>query len=160
MICKDFNFFPTTGRLAGIDWGEKRVGVAVSDPGRGFVFARPRITAAAGAAKRIADFAKSENIAGIVVGLPLRLDGTESETTARVRAFAEELAKETDIPVILFDEGLTSFEAAERGAENLDSEAARILLENAVGFMARNSAGKANPKTVNKLLAKKLKGEK
>jgi putative Holliday junction resolvase len=142
MICKDFNFFPSAGLLLGIDWGGRRIGLAVSSPDRGFVFARPRIENTAAAPDKIIEIAKSENAAGIVIGLPLRLDGTESETTARARAFANDLAGKTDIPIILFDESLTSFAAEDaaasrRDAKNLDSESAKIILENAIHFLTR-----------------------
>ncbi|MDR1071558.1 MAG: RuvX/YqgF family protein [Rickettsiales bacterium] len=135
MICKDFNFFPKAGKLLGVDWGARRVGIAVSSPDRDFVFLRPR----ANDARQVADTARSENAAGIVLGLPLFFDGSESETTKKVRAFAKDLAALTDIPIILFDETLTSAEAAERGAKpnDLDSESARVLLENAISFMER-----------------------
>jgi putative Holliday junction resolvase len=138
MICHDFKDFPKTGRLIGIDWGGRSIGVAASDPDRKFVFVRPPIT---NRESRIAirDLIRSENVVGVVLGLPLRLDGTDSPTTKRVRKFAADLAAQTDIPIILFDESLTSFEAAENGADagGLDSESARVLLENAIAVMGR-----------------------
>ena len=130
MIIDDFKSFPPLGRIMGIDWGAKRVGVAVSSPDRKFVFAR----------ETNADILKTiseEGIVGIVLGLPLRLDGTDSDTTRRVRKFAAELAAATLVPIVLFDESLTSFEAATGGAKNLDSESARVLLENAIAVMKR-----------------------
>ena len=132
----------------GIDWGAKRIGVAVSDPERKFVFIRqcllekpPRpLRAHPSTGGELLKIIAEENIIGIVLGLPLRLDGTDSETTARVREFAGELAAATPVPIVLFDESLTSFEAAESGSENLDSESARVLLENAIAVMNRKSA--------------------
>jgi putative Holliday junction resolvase len=137
MICNDFNFFPRAGKLLGVDWGARRNGLAVSSPDRDFVFLRPNVQTA----RQVAETARSENAKGIVLGLPLFFDGSESETTKKVRAFAEDLALLTDIPIILFDETLTSAEAAERGAKpsDLDSESARVLLENAISCMARKS---------------------
>ncbi|MDR2769920.1 MAG: Holliday junction resolvase RuvX [Rickettsiales bacterium] len=131
MTSNDFNNFPKNGRLLGIDWGDKRIGVAVSTPDRRFVFARP----VADAQRDIywARIVAEERVAGIVVGLPLHLDGSESETSARVRNFAATL--DAGVPVLLFDESLTSFAA--EGCANLDSEAARIMLENAIAAMER-----------------------
>ena len=138
MIIGKRKSFPKRGKLLGIDWGEKRIGLAVTDPAQKFVFLRqtPPLRGsrqAAGApVGSLVELAEDENIVGIVVGLPLRLDGTDSGTTRRVRAFAVELATATDIPIILFDESLTSFEASERTKDKrlLDSESARVLLEN------------------------------
>lgn len=85
-----------------------------------------------------------EDIKGIILGLPLRTDGTESDTTARVREFATRLAEQTDLPILLFDESLTSFAAEEDNMaagraknENLDSLAAKIMLENALVQLKR-----------------------
>jgi putative Holliday junction resolvase len=138
MICDDFNFFPREGRLLGVDWGEKRIGLAVSDPAREFVFIRPQISNSE-FRNKIPDLIEFEDIAGIVVGLPLRLNGDESGTTRRARDFADELARLTDAPIVLFDEALTSAEASDRGAKpgDLDSESARVLLENAIAVMKR-----------------------
>ena len=136
MICDNFKTFPQGGKLIGLDWGEKRIGVAISDPQRKFAFARPH-------AKNISEVAaiiSDERPAGVILGLPLRTNGEESETTKRVRLFALKLADEIDVPIMLFDESLTSFEAAERildAGKDLDSESARVLLENAIAFMNR-----------------------
>ena len=147
MIIDNFKSFPPGGKIMGIDWGAKRIGVAVSDPDRKFVFIRqclfnkpPRPQSGHPSTggellKVIAD----EGVVGIVLGLPLRLDGTDSPTTVRVREFARELAGVVDVPIILFDESLTSFEAEESGAKNLDSESARVLLENAIAVINRKS---------------------
>jgi putative Holliday junction resolvase len=148
MILADFKDFPRTGRLLGIDWGLRRIGLAVSDENQFFFFARPRIENGPGRrdpAAQIAAVAADEKIAAIVIGLPLRLSGDESETTAAVRAFAGDLALLTDLPIFFVDESLTSAEAAENLAgagrsdikKNLDSESARLILENAVAMARR-----------------------
>lgn len=148
MILPDFKAFPKTGRLLGVDWGAARTGIAVTDASRGFVFTRPALRATrAGAsmARQIVDMAVAENVVGIVIGLPLRGDGTESETTAAVRAAATEMCTYSDLPICFIDETLTSFCAADEGGfrtvrdvkEKLDSESARIILENAVALINR-----------------------
>lgn len=116
MILPNFNDFPRTGRIIGIDWGARRTGVAVSDASREFVFVRPVIVARNGGvsvARQIADIALSESAVGIIFGIPHYLDGTESETTNDVRACAAELCTYTDLPIAFIDETLTSQMAQE-----------------------------------------------
>ena len=99
MILSDFKAFPRVGRILGIDWGLRRIGVAVSDPSREFVFVRDVISVPRGAenhADLVVDVARSENVVGIIVGLPVRGDGTESETTKMVRDFIAALTDQTD----------------------------------------------------------------
>ncbi len=134
MILDNFKDFPTTGRLLGIDWGARRIGAAVCDETRTFVFPRGVVTDVLG-------IANEERVVGIVIGLPVRSDGSESETSAKVREFANSL--KTDLPIVFIHEDLTSHEAAERIRENkkrgasLDAESAVIILENAIGLIAR-----------------------
>lgn len=147
MILSNFKVFPRVGRLVGIDWGARRTGIAVSDDGREFVFARAPIVSNGGAelVRAVVELVRTEKIAGIVIGLPLRMNGTDSETTARVRAFADALSHETDTPIIFIDETLSSSEAqGQMGRvrradikEKLDSNAARVILENAIALMGR-----------------------
>lgn len=149
MILPDFKAFPRTGRIVGIDWGAARTGVAVSDASREFVFTRDAIDARrAGAdelARRIADLASDEGAVGIIIGLPLHADGTESETTSRVREFAAALTQVTDLPICLLDESYSSVTAqSEMGRvrradikQKLDSVSARVILENAISLIRR-----------------------
>lgn len=149
MILRDFKVFPRAGRLIGIDWGARRTGVAVSDETRGFVFTRPPILSqdSAGLVRAVVDLAVVEHAVGIVIGLPLRGDGTESETTARVREFADALAGLVDLPIIFIDETLSSTAAQEEMGrvrprdikEKLDSNAARVILENAIAMLNRKN---------------------
>lgn len=147
MILDDFKAFPAKGVLVGIDWGARRTGVAVSDPSREFVFAREPVDGCAPdeLLMRIAAMAHDVRAVGIVIGLPLRMDGGESETTAVVRRFADSLARATDLPIIFIDETLSSATAqGEMGRvrvrdikAKLDSNSARVILENAIAMMAR-----------------------
>ena len=147
MIMPDFKDFPRTGRIVGIDWGARRTGVAVSDESREFVFVRPPIVVGRGEdnAKKIADLAVSEQVVGIIIGLPLRIDGSDSDTTSMVRDVAGRIANYTDLPICFIDETLTSATAAdEKGLhdkksvkEKLDSESAKIILENAIAVINR-----------------------
>lgn len=148
MILPDFKAFPHSGRLLGIDWGLRRIGVAVSDAGHDFVFVRPVVVVPRGAdnhANLVADIAKKESVVGIVVGIPLYSDGSDSDTTKMVRMFIDALAKVTDLPICTIEENLTSAVAQENMGrvsmsklkENLDSESARVILENAIAMINR-----------------------
>ena len=148
MILPDFKAFPHNGRLLGVDWGLRRIGVAVSDTGHDFVFVRPVVVVPRGAdnhANLIADIAKKESVVGIVVGLPLYNDGSDSDTTKMVRDFINALAEVTDLPICTIEENLTSAVAQENMGrvsvsklkESLDSESARVILENAIAMINR-----------------------
>lgn len=148
MILPDFKAFPRTGRIIGLDWGARRTGVAVSDVTREFVFTRPVVVTAHGDknwARRIVDVIKAENVVGIVVGLPVHSDGTPSDTASDVRANVAELCTYVDLPVVFIDENLTSIAAQESMGrvrrvdikQRLDSEAARVILENAIAIINR-----------------------
>ena len=144
MIMADFKDFPRAGRIIGFDWGARRTGVAVSDESREFVFVRTPIVSG-NMAEQMAAIAGREHAVGIVMGLPLRTDGSESDTTKMVRDVAEQLATYTDLPICFIDETLTSATAATESnlrtvkdvKEKLDSAAARVILENAIAVINR-----------------------
>lgn len=106
---------PLTGRLLAIDLGEVRVGLAVSDPGQ--VLASPAETlqvprdAKGPALDALVNAAVRHEAAGLVVGLPRKLDGREDEPARRARWFAERLRERTQLPVLLQDERFTTVEA-------------------------------------------------
>ena len=133
--------------MLGIDWGARRTGIAVSDETKEFVFAREPILAENidDQVHKILGLLGSEKIVGIVLGLPLRMDGGDSDTTTAVRAFAQKLSDRTDVPIVFLDETLSSAEAqGQMGRlrpykikEKLDSQAARVILENAIAIVKR-----------------------
>ena len=159
---------PPTGRLLGLDWGARRTGLAISDESREFAFPRGIIVGANvnspkeasdsranlhSPLQTIVDLVASEKISGIIVGLPLYTDGTDSGTTRAVRAFADALAAATvPVPIGFIDENLTSIEAvgagsarptkgrANRAPTNIDALAAAVILENAIAMVKRESA--------------------
>lgn len=148
MILLDFKDFPRVGRILGIDWGARRIGVAVSDFTRDFVFLRDAIVVPRGAvnhADLVAEMANLEKAVGIIVGLPLYPDGGESDTTNMVREFADLLSQKTKLPICFVEENLTSVSAQESMGrirvrdikQKLDSEAARVILENAIALINR-----------------------
>lgn len=129
-------------RALGIDFGEARIGLALTDPaGRmALPLATLERTTDRIAVGRIRDLARRERVEVLVLGDPVRLDGSPGDLSARVRRFAAKLRKATKLPVHLVPETLTSVEAERRLAaagaavgrddkERLDAVAAQILLE-------------------------------
>ena len=109
------------GRVLGIDYGERRVGLAISDPTA--TIAQPLVVLTRRAGKRppvqaVADIAAEHDVEHIVIGLPLTLAGDESEWTGAVRAFGDKLAQRTGRGVTFADERMTSV-AAERAVRSL-----------------------------------------
>lgn len=147
MILSDYKNFPRTGRIIGIDWGLRRCGVAVSDENREFTFVRPQIVVknTTELLQRILNIITAERFVGIVIGLPVYEDGTESDTTKMVREFADLMSKNTDLPIIFVPENLTSIAAAEeigrksitKIKQELDSVSAKVILENAIAMLKR-----------------------
>jgi putative Holliday junction resolvase len=139
------------GRIVGIDPGEARIGVAISDDERSIAFPRETISARGGdaeAARRVRDALAGEALSLVVVGLPVRLDGTEGEAARRARAFGRVLEEVLDVEVVHWDERLTTV-AAERSLremgrrgrrqrEVVDQSAAAILLQ---GYLDANKGG-------------------
>ncbi len=146
------------GRVAGLDVGERRIGVAVSDATG--TLARPvsvvRTSGLDGdalnrTAAEIARLAQEEDgLVGLVIGLPRRLDGSANDMTPRVEAFARTLGRRTSLPIVLQDERLTSLEAESRLAirekdwrarkQRIDAAAAAIILQDYLDSQPRDSA--------------------
>lgn len=127
-------------RLLGIDYGTKRVGLALSDTLG--LLAHPYATLAKTTRERLfADLMEvvaKENVQAVVLGLPLGLNGQETQTTRQVRNFAESLARRIDIPVHFQNEALSSRTAEDQLRQcgrrknkrkaALDQQAAVIIL--------------------------------
>jgi putative Holliday junction resolvase len=132
--------FPQHGRLAGIDYGHVRVGIAVCDPER--AIASPLATYTRRDPEADADFFRrlvdEEHLVGFVVGLPIHASGSESAKSGEARRFGKWLTQVTGRPVCYWDERYTTVEAEQlllqaevrkRGRKKrLDSVAAQILL--------------------------------
>jgi len=107
--------FPPKGRLAGVDFGTRRIGLALSDPGR--TIASPFKTYTRRSVEQDAEFfrqfAAAEDIVGFVVGLPLHMSGDESAMAAEARQFGSWLADVTGLAVRFYDERLSTAAANE-----------------------------------------------
>jgi putative Holliday junction resolvase len=131
-------------RLFGLDLGTKTIGLALSDVMR--QIASPletiRRTKFSADAARLLQLAKEHGVAGLVIGLPVNLDGSEGPRAQSTRAFARNLAQMTDLPMAFWDERLSTaaaeralFEAdasRKRRAELIDKMAAAYILQGAL----------------------------
>lgn len=107
--------------LAGLDLGDKTIGVAVSDRGLSFAHPRPVIMRkkfTLDAAALLALLTK-ENTAAVVIGLPVNMDGSEGPRAQKSRAFVRNIANLTDLPFAFWDERLSTV-AAERALLEMD----------------------------------------
>lgn len=130
---------PPTGALAGLDLGEKTVGVAVSDLRR--LVATPLETVKRKKftldAARLLEIAKARGLAGFVLGLPLNMDGSEGPRCQSTRAFARNLSALTELPIGFWDERLSTV-AAERALLDFDTSRAKraeVIDHVAAGFI-------------------------
>jgi putative Holliday junction resolvase len=141
-------------RVLGIDVGERRMGLAISDVSG--TLARPLKTLTVAGSQSGVDQIKHEiellsgeddGLAAIVVGLPSNLDGSANDQTERVRAFIRVLATRTQLPIALVDERLSSREAESRLAlrerdwrrrkKRLDAAAAAVMLQDYLDQQSR-----------------------
>lgn len=122
----------------GIDLGDRRVGVAVHEEDG--VPARPLETVVLSeptqAVNAVSGVVKREAPVELVIGLPLNMDGSEGMKARAARRFGELLGRKTKLPVIMWDERLTTVQAqrarialGRKGREGIDAEAAAILLQ-------------------------------
>lgn len=132
--------FPAEGRLLAVDWGEKRIGIAVTDPDRRI--AQPLVTLTRRAGRRfpmqqLRAVLDEYQPVGVIVGLPLAPDGSEGPAARAARETAALIAHKTGLPVVLVDERMTTARAAEADAVrsatvDRDQRAASVLLQ---GFL-------------------------
>jgi putative holliday junction resolvase len=103
----------SAGRLLGVDYGQVRVGLASSDPDRKIAF--PLDTYTRRKPEQDAVYFRTlvaeEMVAGLVVGLPMHLDGREGQKAGEARTFGNWLAAATGLPVVYWDERFTTVEA-------------------------------------------------
>ena len=139
---------PERACLAGLDHGTRTIGIAVSDDERRVAAALTtiRCTKFTRDAEALIAVLSEYGIAGIVLGLPLSMDGTEGRRCQSVRQFADNLSRKTDIPIVFWDERLSS-RAVERQliahdvsrrrrAAAIDRMAAQFILQGALDYLA------------------------
>lgn len=118
-------------KILGIDYGTKRVGLAISDETQ--TLARElEIVSPSVVVKKIQELIDQESVVAVVVGLPLNMSGEETKKTKEIRSFLEKLKTKVSVPVETFDERLSSVMAGNLpgGNKNVDSLAAQIILQN------------------------------
>jgi putative Holliday junction resolvase len=141
---------PPAGKLLGLDLGTRTIGIAVSD-GLRFTatpletIRRSKFTADAA---RLVELIAENQAVGLVLGLPLNMDGSEGPRAQSTRAFARNLAQKTPLPVVFWDERLSTSAVTrmlidadtrrDRRAEVVDKLAATYLLQ---GFLDRLRRG-------------------
>jgi putative Holliday junction resolvase len=128
-------------RILAIDYGSKRIGLALSDPTGTLARPLPFLPAKADAqlARELAALVKKEEAHLILLGLPRHMNGSLGEASAQVQAFAALLGQATPVPIQLIDERLSTVQAGRQLQEagknarqqrgKIDSEAAAVLLQ-------------------------------
>ena len=140
---------PRNQRLLGLDVGEKTIGLALSDPGLTVAspistIKRTKFTADANALLKLA---AERGVGGLVIGLPLNMDGSEGPRCQSVRQFAANLLKLKDLPILFWDERLSTM-AVERAMiahdvtrakrdKVVDQAAAAFILQGALDAIGR-----------------------
>lgn len=148
MICDTVEAFaaalPGTGAIAGLDLGDKTIGVAVSDGLRSVATPLETIRRRKFSldAARLLEIAGNRALTGLVLGLPRNMDGSEGPRCQSTRAFARNLARMTDLPIGFWDERLSTIAAEKalleadtsrkRRAEVIDHVAAGYILQGAL----------------------------
>lgn len=141
---------PRNARLMGLDLGSKTIGLALSDGGRSIAsplvtLKRTKFTPDAAALKKLID---EHGVGGLVLGLPINMDGTEGPRCQSTRQFAANLMEKFDMPIAFQDERLSTAAVErvlideadmtrKRRGEVVDKMAAAWILQGALDIMAR-----------------------
>ena len=149
---EDASEFGSVGVLLGLDLGEKTIGVASCDPDRRVAtpvetIRRKKFTLDAA---RLDELARERRAVGLVLGLPINLDGTEGPRAQSTRSFARNLARILPLPVAFWDERLSSAaverdmialdESRAKRAAKIDASAASFILQGAIDRLRNASA--------------------
>lgn len=138
--------------LLALDVSKKAIGLAGSDPD--WTLATPIVTIRRNGLQNdvqaLRRWQEERSAGALIIGLPLNMDGSEGPRCQSIRQFAKDVDRALDLPILLFDERLTTFEAAERAdelgfkgkkrAEMLDALAATLILEDALNALRRETA--------------------
>ena len=149
---QDAAAFGARGVLLGLDLGDKTIGVAASDPGRTLAvpvetMRRSKFTADA---ERLFALAAARDAVGLVLGLPLNMDGTEGPRAQSVRSFARNLAARSSLPLAFWDERLSTAAVERemialdmsrmRRAALIDGAAAAFILQGALDRLRKGTS--------------------
>lgn len=148
MICAEIHAFaaalPAKGAIAGLDLGDKTIGVAISDLRRSVAspietIKREKFTLDAG---RLLALLTARDVGAILLGLPLNMDGSEGPRVQSTRAFARNLERLTPMPISFWDERLSTVAATramleadlsrKQRAQRVDNVAAAYILQGAL----------------------------
>ncbi|HEY8258166.1 MAG TPA: Holliday junction resolvase RuvX [Gemmatimonadales bacterium] len=146
---------PAVGRILALDWGEIRIGLALSDESQTIASPLETLTRRAGKRfpmPRFLELVGTHHPVGAVIGLPLTPEGTEEESAAAARALARTVGERTKLPVELWDERMSTARALalvwEQGGttrgrkEDVDALAAAVLLQH---FLDARRGGTSRP---------------
>lgn len=156
MICNDtqelLRYLPPAARILGLDLGTKTIGVALSDVGLQVATPHSLITRKKFTRDmaELASIIDKQNVGGIVIGFPRELDGTIGKACHRVYAFVDEMANHIDLPVLLWDERMSTSAVEriligeadmtrKRRAEVVDKAAAGFILQGALDHLNRHN---------------------
>src|SRR3989344_5421488 len=121
----------------GIDYGDKRIGIALSDERGVFAFPFSTIENDKKVINSIKKICSEQEVEKIIVGLPLSFSMQETEQTQKVKEFAQKFGKGVDLPIEFENEILTSKMAGKQGVgkQNIDESSAALILQ---GWLDRN----------------------
>lgn len=134
----------TQGKILGVDFGDVRTGLAISDPSRLLALCCETVRAEgmSNIVKTVGDFAKGQGACAVIVGLPVNMDGSEGHRAQRAKSFAAQLEEYTGLPVETIDERMTTMQASRylnatdtRGKKRknaIDTLSAQIILQSAL----------------------------
>ena len=146
--------FPPAGPLFGLDLGTKTIGIALSNPDRTMAMPvttirRKKFTPDAEA---LIALAVSRRVVGLILGLPLNMDGSEGPRAQATRAFARNLGRLCDYPIAFWDERLSTAAAEDeliaigtsraKRAQKIDEMAATYILQGALDRLAQAAQGR------------------
>jgi putative Holliday junction resolvase len=134
---------PRNARLAGLDLGEKTIGIAIGDPGHRVAsplttIRRTRFTKDAAELLRILD---ARQVGGLIIGLPLNMDGTEGPRCQSVRQFAANLKPLRDLPVAFWDERMSTMAVTRTmiAADLSRAKRSRVVDQSAAAFILQGA---------------------
>ena len=138
------NLLNIKGKLLGVDFGDKRTGLAISDENQRMAsgICQIQVGGMQKTAEETARIARERNAAAIVVGLPVNMDGSHGPRSAHAEKFARLLEEESKLPIAMLDERMTTMAASRylnetdtRGRKRkdvIDTLSAEIILQNAL----------------------------